>query len=69
MTITFAKVSESDESVQALAKASGQPAKVVASAINQARYRTAYNKVKMERDKVLRRLVKEHPELLEGKGE
>jgi len=64
MNVNYTKVLESDAAVQQLAKETGETAKTIASMINQTRYRTAYNKVNAERVKVIRRLIKEHPELV-----
>jgi len=66
MSINYTKVLESDVAVQQLAKETGETAKTIASMINQTRYRQAYNKVNAERAKVIRRLIKEHPELVKG---
>lgn len=65
--IVFDKVSSDDPGVVALAKASGNSPSAVASAVNQQRYRSAYNKARQEEMKVLRRLVRENPELLTPK--
>lgn len=64
LIVNYTKVTESDPAVVALAKETGEKASVIASMINQTRYRTAYNKVNAERAKVIRRLIKEHPELV-----
>lgn len=66
LNVNYTKVTESDPSVVALAKEVGESPKAIAAMINQQRYRTAYNKVNAERAKVVRRLIKEHPELLDG---
>jgi len=69
MMINYTRVSESDAAVVALAKETGEKPSVIASMVNQTRYRQAYNKVNAERAKVIRRLIKEYPELLgEVKG-
>lgn len=64
LTVNYTKVSETDASVVTLAKEVGETPKTVAAMINQQRYRTAYNKMNAERAKVIRRLIKEHPELV-----
>jgi hypothetical protein len=64
MKVQFTKVDASDPAVAQLAQVTGAKPTEVAAMINQQRYRTAYNKAKMEEVKVLRQLVKEHPELL-----
>jgi hypothetical protein len=69
LKVKYTKVSETDPGVQALAKASGREPKQVAAMVNQMRYRQAYNKMKQERDKAMRRFFKEHPEMLTGEGE
>lgn len=66
LNVNYTKVLESDAAVVQLAKETGETAKTIAAMINQTRYRQAYNKVNAERAKVVRRLIKEHPELLEG---
>ena len=68
-TINYTKVDENDAAVVQLAKETGERPVTIASMVNQTRYRQAYNKVNAERAKVIRRLIKEHPELLgEVKG-
>ena len=64
MKVTFTKVEVTDPAVVALAKASGRTATEVASAVNGQRYRREYNKLKQQEMKVLRGLLKAHPELL-----
>jgi hypothetical protein len=64
MNVVYTKVSESDPSVVALAKQVGESTKTIVAMVNQQRYRAAYNKVNAERAKVIRRLIKEHPELV-----
>jgi len=65
--IVFDKVSSDDPGVVALAKASGNTAAAVASAVNQQRYRSAYNKARQEEMKLLRKVLRDNPELLMGK--
>lgn len=64
MKVEYTKVAESDTSVIALAKQTGEKVATIVSMINQQRYRTAYNRINAERAKVIRRLIKEHPELV-----
>lgn len=62
--IVYTKADINDPAVIQLASAMKATPKEVVAVINQQRYRTAYNKLNMERMKVARRLMKEHPELL-----
>lgn len=64
MPLEYNKVDVDSPEVVTLADKLGCACAEVAGMINADRYRKAYNKRKQERDKVLRRLVKEHPELL-----
>ena len=64
----YTKVDVNDPTMQAVAKASGFPLKDVVAAENQRRYRLAYNKVKQEKDKVMREFFRQHPEMLNGGG-
>lgn len=64
--MNYTKVDVNSPEVVALVKETGFSAKEVAAMINNNRYRQAYNKVKQERDKLLRGYLKEHPELLKG---
>ena len=66
MKVEYTKVDESNAGVIALAKQTGEKPSTVAGMINQQAYRKAYNKLAQARMKVVRKLVKEHPELLEG---
>lgn len=65
MRVDYVKVDVDSPEVVELAKVVKASRKEIAGMINQDRYRKAYNKQKNEAMKVLRRLVKEHPELLE----
>lgn len=65
--ITYTKAVETDAAIVTLAKEMGVTTKEVCAIINQQRYRAAYNRQQQARMKVVRRLVKEHPELL-GEG-
>lgn len=67
MTVEYTKAVESDPAIVTLAKEMNATTKEVVAIINQQRYRSAYNKLTAARMKVVRRLVKEHPELLGGK--
>lgn len=64
MKVEYTKVAESDASIITLAKQTNESPKTIAGMVNQQRYRTAYNKLNAERAKVIRRLIKEHPELV-----
>jgi len=66
MNVNYTKVDVNDPAVVALATEMNATTKEVAAIINQQRYRSAYNRLQLQRMKVVRRLVKEHPELLEG---
>lgn len=65
-TIVYTKVTGDNPEVKLLVASSGLSVKEVCGFINQNRYRQAYNKRNNERMKVVRKLVKEHPELLKG---
>ena len=67
LDVKYVKIDVTDPLVVKLAQETGQPGTAIAQMINQDRYRKAYNKLQAERMKVVRRLVKEHPELL-GEG-
>jgi len=64
MTVQYTKAVETDAAIVELAKVMAATPKEVCAVINQQRYRTAYNRLNMERMKVARRLMREHPELL-----
>ena len=64
MQVEYVKANESDAAVIELARVMNATPKEVVTVINQQRYRTAYNKLNMERMKVARRIMREHPELL-----
>lgn len=64
--VKYVKIQPNDPLVVKLAEETGEVATVIAGMINQDRYRREYNRVQQSRMKVVRRLVKEHPELLEG---
>jgi len=66
MKVEYTKAVETDEAIVTLATEMNATTKEVAAIINQQRYRSAYNRLQLQRMKVVRRLVKEHPELLEG---
>lgn len=65
--VKYVKITETDPLVVQLAEETKQSASSIAAMINQDRYRKAYNRIQQQRMKVVRRLVKEHPELL-GEG-
>lgn len=64
MSLEYTKVKENDTAVVELAKVTGSTPKEVAALVNQQRYRTAYNKRKVEETKKIREVIKQHPELL-----
>ena len=64
MTVQYTKAVETDAAVVELARVMNATPKEVVAVINQQRYRTAYNKLNMERMKVARRIMREHPELV-----
>jgi hypothetical protein len=64
MTVQYTKAVETDVAVVELARVMNATPKEVVAVINQQRYRTAYNKLNMERMKVARRIMREHPELV-----
>jgi hypothetical protein len=64
MTVQYTKAVETDAAIVELAKVMAATPKEVCAVINQQRYRAAYNKLNMERMKVARRIMKEHPELV-----
>jgi hypothetical protein len=66
--INYTKALESDPAIITLAKEMNVTPKEVVAIVNQQRYRAAYNRVQQQRMKVVRRLVKEHPELMKEVG-
>jgi len=64
MKVEYTKAVETDEAIVLLAEEMKATAKEVCAMVNQQRYRSAYNRLQLARMKVVRRLVKEHPELL-----
>ncbi len=62
--VVYTKVEVTDPVVVQLAKEVGQPVTAIAAMINQDRYRKAYNKLQQSRMKVIRALIKQHPELV-----
>lgn len=67
--VEYVKAQEDDAAVVELAGVSGLTVKEVAALLNQDRYRKAYNKRQQERNRLGRKLLREHPELVkEVKG-
>jgi len=66
--IVYTKVDESNVAVQQLAKATGSSVKEVCGMLNQQRYRSAYNRQKLQQQKAMREFFKQHPEMM-PKGE
>lgn len=64
MQVDYTKALVTDPDMIALAHATQLPVKNVVAITNQNRYRSAYNKLQQSRMKVVRKLVREHPELL-----
>ena len=64
MKVEYTKVDVNDATVVTLAKQMNATPKEVAAVVNQQRYRSAYNKLNQAKMKVMRQLVKAHPELL-----
>jgi len=64
MKVVYTKVEESDAAIQQLAESTGEKASTIAAMVNQQRYRSAYNKLQQRRMKVVRELIKQHPELV-----
>lgn len=65
--VKYVKVDATDPLVVKLAEETKESPSTIAAMLNQDRYRKAYNRIQQARMKVVRRLVKEHPELL-GEG-
>ena len=64
MEVEYTKAVETEAAIIALAKTMNATPKEVCAVVNQTRYRAAYNKLNQAKMKVMRKLVKEHPELL-----
>ena len=64
--VSYTKVTVDDPAIVALAKEMNVTPKEVAALINQQRYRSMYNKMKAEETKVIRKLIRQHPELVKG---
>lgn len=62
--INYTKADVADPAIITLAKEMNVAPKEVVAIVNQQRYRAAYNRQQAQRMKVVRRLVKEHPELM-----
>lgn len=62
--VQYTKVDEGTPEVVSLATSLKVPAKEIATMINQDRYRKAYNRLRNAEMSALRKLVKEHPELV-----